>query len=92
MIAVLNKEQEKKVTSDFKESIRPIVDSILSSLFIGEPAHKFKQRNNLNDQDRIEFCKLLRHRYFIKGERIYGKGDYGSSLFFIINGVCAATI
>ena len=46
----------------------------------------------MNDQDKTEFCKLLKYRYFIKGERIYGKGEYDRSMYFILNGICAATI
>ena len=91
---MLNKEQKTKVSSDFKEQIRPIVDSILSSLFIGENTSRFTQRNQLklNENDKNEFCKLLKYRYFIKGERIYAKGDRSNNMFFILNGICAATI
>ena len=71
MISVLQKEQEQRTTSDYKEQIKPIVDSIIKSLFVGEnekPLFKYDYRTLLNDQDKIELCKHLKYRKFKRGE------------------------
>ena len=52
IVQILCKEQEQKVAADYKDQIKPIVDSIIGSLFIGDsdkPAAKYDYKNLLND-------------------------------------------
>ena len=82
------------MTVDYKDQIKPIVDLIIKSLFLGEnekPLFKYDYHGLLNDQDKIELCRYLKYKKFRRGETVYTKGSNTKSLYFILNGSAIAS-